>query len=323
MNGIATDLFNTIPSSWYENLPFYVQDDVDLAIAQFRKLSGDVNQYPADLFQARARGWLAYCYLVVHFDQWQKKDWNGDGSVDLKDIDDVRQQAGSLVASAREFSSEDYDIRWAYAYERLFCEDFAEAKTTIDSIFASQHGGSDAEQLPPGESGVYAECADMYVYLGDVEQAVARAREAVTISLVNSGSVPDWYYWTLAWALYHQAIVVSEQGTEKRRRLLLQSQNALRLMRRARTAKRFDFDALRLQAVISDELGDTWERDHCRSLYLSIVKLKKNGRVWCVADEMARSPFHGDVAIHDASTLRENWKRASAILFEQGQGSAA
>ncbi len=313
MNDVVADIFNTTPSDWYKHLPFYVQDDVDQAIVQFQGLSGDLAQDPVDLFQARARGWLAYCYLVVHFDQWEKKDWNCDGAVDLGDAADVKSQAQSLVNSARGHSEKDYDIRWAYAYERLFYGDFAEAKQTLDVIFTSQTVGSDEEQIPPSESGVYAECADMYVYLGEVDEAVRRAREAISIAMEDGTRAPDWYFWTLAWALYHRAIIASKPATQRREILLTQAQRALRLMRRARTAKRFDFDALRLQAVISEELSDNWERDNCRHLYLTTKANRKGGKVWRLDDEMARSPF--DTKNSMASDLRDNWEAVCSKLL--------
>ena len=321
------------PPAWRSKLPFLEQNapvtgrnDVSDAIQFFRGLANIPNpgsplNPPVNLDQARARGWLAYCYISVANDGWTIEDWDrshGGAVPDFGTVQALRAEATRIcdhlwgIAALRT----DYDIRWARAFERLYSNDPDSTVTILQSL---------GKEPPDDDAGLFAEAADMVVYLGYPRAAIRLARTAIGITQVAGDPIPDWYYWTLAWAEYSFAVIEPDINIKRDR--LKKSRATLQQMRRSATSRRFDFDSTLLLAAIAKGIydirtsaaddGEAEDRDQARDYFQARVQQKKLNKLWTATLEMERSPFdHRDqVSNPNGYALWQNWQAVSSALL--------
>ena len=88
---------------------------------------------------------------------------------------------------------------WALANATMQGGDLEQARIAYDRAIS----------LNPNSAGVLADSAETLVYLGHVDEAVARIRAAIRLNPHH----PDWYLWTLAWAQYFAGAYEDGLGT--------------------------------------------------------------------------------------------------------------
>jgi adenylate cyclase len=123
---------------------------------------------------ARAHGWLAFALVHSVHHGWEPKQ-----AID---------RAESLAARAVELAADDYDARWSLAsvYALSGRLEMAEAEYRL------------ALDFNPNDAALLADSADTLVSLGRAREAAERVRTAMEINPYH----PDWYRWSLGWALH-------------------------------------------------------------------------------------------------------------------------
>ena len=123
---------------------------------------------------ARAHGWLAFAIVHRVREGWLPK-------ADL-------QRAEELAIKAVELAADDYDTHWALGAVYAMTDRLEMAKVEYDL----------ALEINPNDATLLADSAETLVFLGQPKDAVKRVHSAMEVDPFY----PDWYRWSLGWALY-------------------------------------------------------------------------------------------------------------------------
>ncbi len=127
-----------------------------------------------------SEAYFSLAWVHINCFRWA---WCGD-----RPQEDALDQAFVAARKAVELDPDSSLAHWVLANATMQSGDLEQAVIEYDRSIA----------LNPNSAGVLADSTEPLVYLGRMDEGVARIKAAIRLNPHH----PDWYYWTLAWALY-------------------------------------------------------------------------------------------------------------------------
>lgn len=123
---------------------------------------------------ARAHGWLAFALVHAVHQGWEPAA--------------ATERAERLASRAVELAPDDYETHWSLATVHALTGRLELANTAYRT----------ALDFNPNDASLLADSAETLVFLGRTREAIERVRAAMEIDPYH----PDWYRWSLGWALH-------------------------------------------------------------------------------------------------------------------------
>lgn len=132
----------------------------------------------------RAHGELAYTYVNIAISGWHSE----------AEVEDAWKKAKIHAERAVELEPGDYMSYWNLAHYYINTGDDAEFATGLEMFETALHLFNTNTDPMDRKYGLLVEYGETLVYGGDLERGLELLEKAVT--------VPDWYFWTLAFGRY-------------------------------------------------------------------------------------------------------------------------
>lgn len=326
-------------AEWRNYFPFYRQADVDDAITLFKEIEDESAANGDVLRQARAMAWRAYGTLTALQEWWEIKNW---GSQEQNyNRNQLAQYAHDLAQAAKSLTSPaDFDTLWAFAFAKMYRRS-ADADDLVQRAIHRARLQSETnipdDQLTPGQreeleyarlsiSSLLAEAADIFIYQGELDRALASIFEGLYLDAREGRQSADWCHWMRALAIFNKGLLIESvadglpPGPDKaamQNRADRQYVQAKRIIRteftRSESNHRYEFDALRVLAAAHYKLNEG--NDQAEVIARFKRKLRNRKPDWTRHKERDRLKYVSGPAGSNPAVLQAKWVDIADALF--------